>query len=234
VDRLTRKELKQDKFAREVGHTVEFLGAHKKQVARYGTIGLAVVVAIAGFFYFNKRQHAARERDLTAAMQLMTAPVGAGLAPGVTSFATTEERSAAVVKALADLSVKHSSSQQGTIASYLLGTRAADQGKFDEAVKHLSEAAGSGQREYAALAQLALAEVYAVQGKTAEGEKLLRGLVSKPTILVSSEQATLVLAQLLAPTRPEEARKLLEPLRDKPGASGRAAITALGEMSERK
>ena len=48
VDRVTRKELKADRFAQEVGHTVEYVSEHRKQVIRYGTIAAAVLVVVIG------------------------------------------------------------------------------------------------------------------------------------------------------------------------------------------
>jgi predicted negative regulator of RcsB-dependent stress response len=111
-----------------------------------------------------------------------------------------------------------------------LGTVAVGQGRLDEAVKHLSDAAGSGN-SVASVAKLALADVYRAQNKTAEAEKILRGLMDNPTILVSKEEAAIDLARLLAPTKPEEARKLLEPLRSTPGAVGRTATAAYTELA---
>ena len=44
--RITRKELKADKFAVEVEHTVDYVAHHRAQVIRYGVVGV-VVVALA-------------------------------------------------------------------------------------------------------------------------------------------------------------------------------------------
>ena len=100
---------------------------------------------------------------------------------------------------------------------------------MDEAVRRLTTVADSGSRDYASLAKLVLSQIYAGQGKTAEAEKLLRGLIDKPTLLVTKEEATIALGRLLTPTRPEEARKMLDPLQKVPGPVGRAAVLAHGE-----
>ena len=74
---------------------------------------------------------------------------------------------------------------------------------------------------------MALAQVYASENKTADAEKLLRDLISNPPSTVSKEQATIALGQLLANSKPEEAHKLLDPLRTSTRISvSRAAITA--------
>ncbi len=231
MDRLTRKGLKQDKFALEVGHTVEFLGEHRKPFILYGSIGFVVLAMAVGWFYYNRHQHANRQRELSAAMSLMNAPVGPTAVPGYITFTTADLRTRATVKALTNLATNSAGSEEGTIARYYLGTVAVGQGRLDEAVKNLSDVAGSGYPAYASLAKLTLAGVYRVQNKTAEAEKLLRNLIANPTILVSKEEATISLARLLAPTKPDEARKLLDPLRSAPGAAGRAATAAYTELA---
>ena len=230
MDRLTRKALKKDNFAQEVGHTVEFLEHHRKQFIRYGIAAAALLVIVAGLFYYNRRQQAARQDALRAAMDAMDVPVGPSPAPGVLTFLSPEEKRAAVSKALTDLASRYSGSPEGAIAEYYLGTMALSQGRQDEAIKRLSETANSGSQEPASVAKLALADLYAGQGKTADAEKLLRSLIDKPTVVVPKEEATIALARLLAPSKPDEARKLLDPLRSAPGAAGRAAITAYGEL----
>jgi predicted negative regulator of RcsB-dependent stress response len=234
VDRLTRKELKKDKFAQEVGHTVEFLGEHRKQFTRYGGIALALLIVLAGWFYYGKRQHSARQRELYAATQIMSAPISVTPVPGVLSFVNEAERNKAAVKALTSLASKHSGTDEGGIAQYYLGTAAVNQGRIDDAARYLAQAAGSGNEAYASLAKLALAEVYGLQGKTSDAEKLLRGLIAKPTVLVPREQATITLARLLVVSNPAEARKLFESLQTAPGDLGRAASTALDETAGKK
>ena len=62
--RITRKELKSDKFAQEVGLTVTFFEEHQKDVVRYGGIGVAVLVLIGGFVLYQRHEHAARQDQL--------------------------------------------------------------------------------------------------------------------------------------------------------------------------
>jgi hypothetical protein len=77
---------------------------------------------------------------------------------------------------------------------------------------------------------MALAEVYFSTGRIGDGEKLLRDLMAHPTAFVSREEATIALARGLERTRPQEARKLLEPLRTSRTAISQVAIGALGEV----
>jgi hypothetical protein len=61
---------------------------------------------------------------------------------------------------------------------------------------------------------------------------VLRDLIAKPTVFVSSEQATVSLARFLAQKKPAEARRLLEPLRTRQGNVGEVALTLLGEIPQ--
>jgi tetratricopeptide (TPR) repeat protein len=191
---------------------------------------LTGILLVAGIFYYNHRQYVARQEALRGALNAMDAPVGPSPAPGILTFPTADEKTRAVSKAFTDLAAKYAGSDEATVAEYYLGVNALDAGKVDEAIKRLNLAAQSREKDYASLAKFSLADLYSSQGKTAEAEKLLRELMNSPTVVVSKEQAAIQLAKTIAPSRPEEARKLLEPLRSAPGAVGRAAVTTYGDL----
>ena len=75
-----------------------------------------------------------------------------------------------------------------------------------------------------------MAELLQGQGKTAEAEAMLRGLLADPTYMVPKEQSTIQLARYIAKTKPEEARKLLEPLRTARAPISTPAIEVLGGL----
>jgi hypothetical protein len=60
---------------------------------------------------------------------------------------------------------------------------------------------------------LALAQIYAGEGKVNQGVPLIQSVIDHPTVLVSKEAATLALADLIKTTDPQRAKKLVEPLR---------------------
>lgn len=231
MDRITRKELKRDKFALEVEHTVEYVAEHRKAVIRYSVIGAAVLIAILAFFAYRRQQQGVRQEALTSALEIQQAVVGPAPNEFIRAYPTEQAKNEAASKALADLAAKYSGSEEGVIAEYYLGTNAADQGKIAEAEKWLKDVADSGGANYASLAKLTLADVYKAQGKLGEGESLLRSLIAKPTDFVSKEQATIALADLIAASKPAEARKLLEPLRTERSSISRVAISKMGELS---
>jgi len=229
VARITRKELKTDKFALEVEHTVTFFEEHRKELVRYGSLAVLVVVLIIGFVVYQRNQHATRQGALAAAIRVQEAPVGASASGGL-SFPSEDAKNQAALKAFGDLRTKYSGSAEGEIAGYYLGSIKADQGKLAEAEKLFLDVSQKGDEKYASLAKLSLAQIYFSDGRDSQGEKALRDLMASPTIFVSKAQATLTLARYLMPKKPAEARKLLDPLRTQTGSVGQVALTMLGEL----
>jgi len=233
VDRLTRKELKSDRFALEVQHSVEYLGEHRRQVTRWGSIALGVAVLVFAVYFYRSHQRTVRQEALHDAMLILNANIGPGGNEYNPMFPTAAARDAAVDKAFTDLAAKYSGTDEGYVAQYILGSTAADKGKVAEAEKRFKMVADSGT-PYAALAKLSLAALYNNVSKRAEGEKLLLSLIDHPTELVSKDTATIALAQLIAKSDPQRARKLLEPLRGSPRPTvSKAAITALSEIPQK-
>jgi len=229
--RITRKELKTDKFALEVGQTVDFVTEHRQQLILWGSIAAAVIVVGLGVYLYMRYQHTAREQALGDAVQMQEAPVTAASASGRLSFPTEEAKQAAVTKALTDITTRYAGSGEAAVAKYYLGSIAADEGKMTEAEKWFQEAANEGNVNYASLARLSLAQVYFAERRDPDAEKILRDLEAHPTVFVSKEQAIIARAKGIAATRPAEALKLLEPLRSGGGAVSQVAITEVGELS---
>ena len=233
MDRLTRKELKSDRFALEVQHGLEIFTEHRQQLTRWGTIAGAVALLVIGVVIYRNHEHSVRQEALHAAMQLQNATIGPPANEFNITFPTQAERDKAVDKAFTELAAKYPGTEEGLIAEFFLGTNAADRGRLPEAEKRLRQVADSSI-PYSALAKVALAQVYAAQGKLPEGQKLLQSLIDHPTPLVSKEFATIVLGELLQSKDPQQARKLLEPLRSSPRSSvSRVAINALSDMSQK-
>jgi tetratricopeptide (TPR) repeat protein len=233
LDRLTRKELKTDKFAQEVTHSLSYVGAHRRQAMLYVGGGLALVLLLAGIFYYRGHTHKIRQAELATALQLREAIVTPLPNPEDPrpSFPTAEEKDAALRKAYQDIVSRFAGSDEAHVAGFHLGVLDADAGKIAEAEAHFKSVADGAGAEYASAAKLSLAQIYASTGKEAEAERLLRELINRPTVLVSKEQATIALARVIASAKPEEARKLLDPLqKDTRPEVSRNAVAAAGEI----
>ncbi|MFN7919752.1 MAG: tetratricopeptide repeat protein [Bryobacteraceae bacterium] len=211
MDKTTRKDLKTDRFAEEVTHSVEVLAAHRQEAIRYGIFAVVALAVIVGGFLFYRSRVAARQADLAGAFDVRQGVVGGAPQPGDPRpvFKTQVEKDAAIKKSFAEVAAKHSGSNEGSVAAYQLGVVAADAGNLDEAEKQFRAAAESGNAVFSSVAKHSLAQVLAAKGKPADAEKLLRELISSPTVLISKEQATFSLARVL---KPADGRKLVEPL----------------------
>lgn len=218
-------------FVEEVTHTIDYAATHKKQLSMYGGLAVAVIVLAGGWWWWSDKQAAERQTALQEALQNQQAAVGPGSSPYLRSFATQELKDAAIIKSFNDIIGKYPSSDEAAMGHYYIGVTYADQGKFAEAEKEWQPVVDKGSKEYASLSRYALAQMYAKQGKAAQAEQHLRYLVDNPTALFSKENAQIELAKLIAPTKPDEARKILEPLRQLStrGSVSRWAITAYGD-----
>ena len=235
MDRLTRKELKSDRFAIEVQHGVEYVNEHRRLLVRWGSIAAGVLIIVLTVYLYRQHQHSVRQELLANAFKIQNAAVGQAGNEFMQTYPTQAEKDKASVKAFTDVAVKYPGTEEGEIAEYFLAASAADKGNMQEAERRFRLVVDSGNAAYASLAKLALAQIYQSQGKGAEGEKLIRSVMDKPTVLVSKEQATIALARLIAPAKPQEARKLLEPLRaNERSAVSRAALTALSDITQTK
>jgi predicted negative regulator of RcsB-dependent stress response len=225
VARITRKELKQDEFAQEVGLTLTFFEEHQKDVIRYGGIGIAVLAIVAGFFVYRGHEHAARQEALASAIRVQETPVASVAISGQATFLSQDQKDQAAIKAFADLMSKYSGSDEAQVAEYYLGCIHSDQGKLSDAEKEFLDVANRGDKNYASLGKIALAEIYFSDGRNQQGEKILRDLMENPTAFVSKDQAAITLAKHLIGRNNAEARKLLAPIKDSKSAVSTIALT---------
>ncbi len=226
---LSRKALKQDKFAVEVEHTVDFFAAHRPQAIRYGGIALAVILIVGVVWFFRSSQRSARQQVLGQAMTLFTAPVGAAQGSGP-SFPSQAAKDDAMNKALTKIVADYPGSEEAYIAEYYLAAADIDKGKPDDARKKYQDVIDHANANQASLAKLALAQADLAQNRAADASRLFKDLMDHPTDVVSKEQATIDYAQAIAPSQPDEARKLLTPLASTPSDISSIASVALSSL----
>jgi predicted negative regulator of RcsB-dependent stress response len=231
---LTRKELKQDKFAVEVEHTVDFFSLHRKETTKYGAALVIIALIGAGIYYYRNSVSAGRQRALGEAIALTSAPVTTTPSTtGATTFQTEAAKNDAIVKAFTKVAADYSGDDEGYIAEYFLAGQSVSGGKFDDARKKYQDVADHADANYASLAKLALAQVDFAENRGADAEKLLRDLIDHPTDMVSKTQATITLAKGIGPTKPDEARKLLTPLATQSAEVAGVVTAALGELPQK-
>jgi predicted negative regulator of RcsB-dependent stress response len=229
VAKITRKQLKEDRFAQEVGHSVEYVAHHRKQVILW-IVGVVVVVAgVAGYFRYSQQQEVEARHAFQEAMNLFSGRVET-VEPqvGVVTFATNIEKNTKVTEAFEAITNNYPNRFEGAAAQYYLALNDVEQGRREEGRKRLESVIAGRNEEAAALARLALANLLKSEGKKDQARDIYQYLVDHPTDLVAAPRAQLALAEVLIESDPQKARELLESLQQMPGA---ISVTAVNLMS---
>lgn len=218
MDKSLQNVIKHDQFVETVGTASEYVSGHKKQVGTYIVVAIVVAALGYGIWWYMGTKRAERQLALGEAM---------GIAQATTSRTTSDEKK--VVDAFTKVTTQYAGSKEGNLALYMLAMLDIERGDMAAGEKKLKEVL-NGDKEPASLARFTMAEILQGQGKTAEAEAMLRDLVASPTYLMPVEQTTLQLARYIAKTKPEEARKLLEPLRTARAPISTPALELLGTL----
>jgi predicted negative regulator of RcsB-dependent stress response len=227
---LTRKELKQDNVALKVEESFDFFNLHRQQFVRYAGAAALVILIAAGIYYYITGQKDAREQQLGDAIAIQAAPVGQAPPNGGPSYPSDAAKKDAVVKAYTKLIAEHGGSSEAYIAEYTLASFDVEGGQMAEARKKYQDVADHADANYASLGKLSLAQLDFAENKVPEARNILKDLQDHPTDLVSKSQAQFALAKGLAPTQPEESRKLLVEIASAQTDASQAAVTALQEL----
>jgi len=229
--------VKHDAFREKTMETVEYVSGHRSQIVKYGAAAVAALLLVGGTWLYREGQHTERVNALNDALKIYDANVvKEGNPPpfAIYWYRSDAEKNTAVNKAFNGLVDKYGASDEGMIAHFYLGLIANDANNNSESEKQFKIVAENGSKDYASLAKLSLADLYKSEGKIEDGRKLIQSIIDNPTTFVSKEDATIALARLLQQSKPDEARKLLEPLRTsiRTGVS-QAALGVLGEMMQK-
>ena len=230
MDHISRKELKTDQVSETASNVLEWSSSHRSLVMRWVGIVAGVAVLALVVHFYRQYQSGVRQQALAKAIRVDDATTGANIQPALQHFDTDEEKAKAWTAAFTDVATKYSGSAEGGIAELYLAGSASEKGDLPQAEKRYAHVVDSAPEEYAALARIALADVFTSQGKTSDAEKVLRDAVAHPAATVSKEQATLALGKALAKTNPSEARKLIQPLIAARTTISRAAVTVMSAL----
>lgn len=232
MDRVTRKSLKDDRFAAEVGHSVEYLAKHRRQTMIYGGVAVAVLALAGGVYFYMQRRSNAAHQALYKALETHHATVSQEPAPGRVSFRTEAEKQAKTLQDFEGVVKDFPRAREGKMARYYLGVVYHEMGKTAEAQKQLELASREQHDNVSALARLTLADIHLSQGKDEEARKAYEYLINNPTDTVSKSRAQLALVRYLRARKPEEARKLLQELIKQPGPVAGAAGNLMREFGQ--
>lgn len=225
----TRRQLKEDKFAKDVQGAVTWASENRTVLA--WTVGAVVIIAIVvtSLLLWSNHQNDVANMELAKALRTLNAPVRPASTPPdptTKSFASNVERGKEAEKELKGIADKFPHTKAGKLAGYLAGTAAAQAGDNSGAEQQLKSVADSSDKDTAALAKLALANLYSSTNRLSDAAKIYKDLTDHPTDTVPKSEAQLQLAALYEATDPKEAATLYQQITKESPNSVAAQIAA--------
>lgn len=209
----TRRQLKEDKFAKGTQEAVHWATEHRPMLV--WSIATLVVAAILvfGFLAWNSYKTEQANIALSKALQTFSTPLrppGTPPDPTTKTFVSIAERGQQAEKELEAVANQYSHTKPGKMARYLAGTAAIQAGDNAGAERLLKSAAAEGDKNISSLGKLALANFYRSNNRTGDATNLYKELIDNPTDMVSKGQAQLELAALYESVDPKEAANIYQ------------------------
>ena len=220
--RLTRQELKKDEFAERLVAVKGFFAHNRRRIVFGGGTALLIVVVVVGVFLFLRSRQANAADAFSKALATYHAVVVAEPPPTLTlqHFKTAEEKYREALNQFTDVATRFGRHRQGQWARYYAALCKRELGQTMEAEQELAALGGESDRDLAAVAKMALADVYQKTSRTEEAEKIYRELESNPTATVPKPTVQIALAELYQRTDPSRATALYQQIeKDYPGTA---------------
>ncbi len=228
--RISRKQLKHDRFVEEVGQSVVYVSSHRKQLLIWGGVAIVLIIAIASYGGYRRTRAAETRAEFQKAVEMYHGRVDTQQQPGGITFPTTIARFRDTTEQLEKVISEYGAREETVAAAYYLALLEIEQEKLEEARKRL-EGIVDNKGEYAALARLALADLHARRQEDEQARRHYQHLIDNPTRVVPKSRAQLALARYLSTTdKEEEAKTILEEMMKEPGTAGVSAGTTLTEL----
>jgi len=234
VDQQTKQALKHDQFVDTTQHGLEWASENRRSLIVTSAVVLAaILVVVAGALIYNSRANQASVA-FGAAMQAYQTPLaapGQQVPPGVKTYASATERAKAANDLFNGVADKYGMTPDGRVARYFAGLTYMEEGQNGPAESTLKQVASGWNGDLAALAKIALAQLYRQTGRDSQAVDLYNELTAKPTTTVPAGLAQLQLAELYeAQGKPELAKKIYAQLKDK-DAKGPAGTLAAQKLN---
>lgn len=227
VDTQTRRALKQDRFVNATNSGLDWVGDNRAALIRWSIAAvLLVAVVVAAIVVWQKRETAA-DQLLGQAMDIYETPLAQPnqpAEPGQKTYPSAAARAKDAYPIFTQTANQYGWLSAGEMARYFAGMTALDMGQTSDAEADLNKAAASHDSNLAALAKIALANLYAQTGRTSQAAEEFRDVIAHPTTTVSKAAAQLQLAQMYEATQPAEARRVYAEIKDQDKDSEAAQI----------
>lgn len=226
----TRRQLKEDRFAETAKDAADWASGHRRTVIWAIAIVVLVAAAVGGFFAWQSRQSEQANIALSAAMRTFSQPLrpaGAPPTPGEDpGFTTSAERAKSAAGQFQTIADKYSLTKAGKVARYMQGVAIMQAGDNTTAEKLLKDVAGSRDQDVAALAKMALGNLYRSTGRQSDAVRIYKEIEGNPTNTVSKADAQLAMASIYESTDPQQANTIYQAIMKESPASTAAQIAS--------
>ncbi|MGH9616502.1 MAG: tetratricopeptide repeat protein [Acidobacteriaceae bacterium] len=235
MDTQTRHAIKHDALIDHAHSALAWLEDHKSEAILYSIIVVVVLaIAIGSSMFYQHRQDEAAVA-FGAAMDIYSAPVAnseTAPEPGVRTYPNAVARAKAANQQFLQVAQEYGSTDAGKNSLYFSGLTYMEMGNSAEAETTLKKVANRGDKNLAALADLALVSLDRQSGRTSDAIDLLKHLIAHPTITVPAGQSKLELAEVYQETNPQQAKDIYAQLKDKDTktTAGQIAAQRLQQM----
>lgn len=225
--KISRKQLKKDRFAEEVRHSVSYVSTHRSSMIAAAAALVVLTGGIYGYVTYRRAADADARHAFQASMNMFHGVVDTEERMGSVTFPSTIQKYAQTTEALEKVSGEFAGRSEEGAALYYLALLEIEQGKQTEARERLENVVESGDEEFSALARLVLADLLARRKENGQAREHLEYLTEHPTRLVPKERAQLELGRFLVEVDPEKAAEILNELIGQSGPAAAAANQAL-------
>lgn len=239
VDNAVKRQLQgKDQFAVATGQGLEWAGQNRRTLALGAGAILALIAVVVAVIAIVQHRTASATTAFGTAMQTYQTPLvtaGQPVPPGVKTFPGATERASAANARFLAVAQQYGGTEPGKLARYFAGLTYMEAGKNGPAEETLKRVASSWNGDVAALAKLALAQLYQQTGRDDQATSLYNELSNGHAATVPPGLAQIQLAEMYqAQGKSDQARKIYAQLKDKdkdakgtPGPVGALAATKL-------
>jgi predicted negative regulator of RcsB-dependent stress response len=142
------------------------------------------------------------------------------------TYPSSAARAEAANEEFVKVAGSYGSTDAGKQALYFSGLTYMEMGKTAEAESTLKKTVRDGDKNLAALANLALVSLYRRSGRMQDAIDLLQKLAANPTTTVPAGESKLELAGIYEQTNPEQAKQIYAQLKDKDSKTAAGQIAA--------
>lgn len=232
--RLTRKQLKQDRFVEEVTEAVGLFTRHRKLITGAAvTVALLVVAGVGFYRYQRELAHEARIA-LQEALINYHGLDSRDSDPESLSFEPTIDKEQKIKESLSKVAQDYAGRLEGEVARLHLALYEVAEGDPEEAKTMLEGFLDHADDEVTALARKALADQLQREGQSEEALKHYEHLVENPTEMLPKERVELFgLYDALLATDEQKALELVKSIELRNGAGREMAARLRAGLESR-